>query len=46
MKRANWTREQPLDPPDDGLDEEERKAREEARDREADRKHDEEALND
>jgi hypothetical protein len=41
MKRTNWTREQPLDPPDDGLDDDERYAREVALDREADRRTDE-----
>jgi len=44
MKRTNWTREQPLDPPDDGLDDDERYAREVALDREADKRMDAERL--
>jgi len=44
MKRTNWTREQPLDPPDDGLDDDERKARDDARERYADMRYDAERL--
>lgn len=42
--KASYRTERPLDPPDDGLDEDEIEAREDAREREADRRHDAEAI--
>jgi hypothetical protein len=44
MKRTNWTRDLPLEPPDDGLDDDERYERDLRRDLGADRLHDEETI--